>query len=228
MSDARPADLSHLHQFQLPHACRPFLSQFGTEHPTKDAHPERATRVEGSLFLRIFDFLPISPLSPLFPLDTKMVGGPPLSGMTNRSISGHSPPLFSLGGRSFNSDFKPLCPYPSSCAGHCDRHEENSCAVNCRLRAGNCSSPLTPIIPAHPGNSPVTPIIPALTRTPGVGGVLFLPTLHQSEGPPAWQIITIMALTQRMSARRHSAPFAPARIYMSHPVTQPLGFCARV
>jgi len=45
--------------------------------------------------------------------------------------------------------------------------------VNCGLITVDCLSPLSPIIPAHPGGSPVTPIIPALTHTPGGGGPFF-------------------------------------------------------
>src|SRR5271165_5882110 len=67
-----------------------------------------------------------------------------------------------------NSDGAPFS------AGRCTRQEENSWAVDCRLVVVSCLSPLTPIIPAHPGASPVTPIIPALTRTPVGGGSIFL------------------------------------------------------
>ncbi len=49
----------------------------------------------------------------------------------------------------------------------------SSLAVDCKLSAVGCLSPLSLIIPVHPRNSPVTPIIPVHTQKQG-GGACFL------------------------------------------------------
>ncbi len=46
----------------------------------------------------------------------------------------------------------------------------SSLAVDCKLSAVGCFSPLSPIIPVDPRHSPVTPIIPVHTQKQGGGG----------------------------------------------------------
>jgi hypothetical protein len=121
-----------------------------------------------------------SPVTPLFPLDTRNRGGTPPSNMTNRSIPESSPTGLLVLSSRFSQSPSRLRPHARLCALRvlcgeafvCDfrllstRHSPLSLIIP--VHPGH--SPLSLIIPVHPGHSPLSPIIPVHTQKQGGGG----------------------------------------------------------
>ena len=121
-----------------------------------------------------------SPVTPLFPLDTRNRWVHPPSNMTNRSIPESSPTGLLVLSSRFSQSPSRLRPHARLCALRvlcgeafvCDfrllstRHSPLSLIIP--VHPGH--SPLSLIIPVHPGHSPLSPIIPVHTQKQGGGG----------------------------------------------------------